>query len=102
MFFLGIILLVKGADFMVHGAESLAVRIGVSRTTIGLTVLAFGTSLPELVVSTEAFWLGDYAHATCSRICPISRFSALWICSSSVVLCMPIFSASSPAFIFQG
>ena len=64
MFFLGIILLVKGADFMVHGAESLAVRIGVSPTTIGLTVLAFGTSLPELVVSTEAFWLGDYAIGT--------------------------------------
>jgi cation:H+ antiporter len=42
----------------------MAVRIGVSPTTIGLTVVAFGTSLPELVVSTEAFWLGDYAIGT--------------------------------------
>lgn len=64
MFFIGLILLVKGADFLVRGAESLAVRIGVSPTTIGLTVVAFGTSLPELVVSTEAFWLGDYAIGT--------------------------------------
>jgi len=64
MFFIGIILLVKGADFLIQGAESLAVRMGVSPTTIGLTVVAFGTSLPELVVSTEAFWLGDYAIGT--------------------------------------
>jgi cation:H+ antiporter len=64
MFFIGLILLVKGADLLVRGAESLAVRRRVSPTTIGLTVVAFGTSLPELVVTTEAFWLGDYAIGT--------------------------------------
>jgi cation:H+ antiporter len=64
MFFAGLVLLVKGADYLVRGAESLAVRLGVSPTTIGLTVVAFGTSLPELVVSTEAFWLGDFAIGT--------------------------------------
>lgn len=64
MFFIGLVLLVTGADFLVRGAESLAVRIGVSPTTIGLTVLAFGTSLPELVVTTEAFWRGNYAIGT--------------------------------------
>lgn len=64
LFFFGLILLVIGADFLVRGAESLAVRVGVSPTTIGLTVVAFGTSLPELVVSTEAYWLGDYAIGT--------------------------------------
>ena len=51
-------------DFTVRGAESLAVRIGVSPTTIGLTVVAFGSSLPELVVSTEAFRQGNYAIGT--------------------------------------
>jgi len=64
MFFIGLILLVKGADFLVRGAESLSVRMGVSPTTIGLTVVAFGTSLPELVVTTEAFWRGEYAIGT--------------------------------------
>lgn len=64
LFAIGLILLLKGADVAVRGAESLAVKIGVSPATIGLTVVAFGTSLPELVVSTEAFRRGDYAIGT--------------------------------------
>lgn len=64
MFCAGLILLVKGADFLIDGAESLAVRSGVSPATIGLTVVAFGTSLPELVVTTEAYRLGDFAIGT--------------------------------------
>jgi len=54
----GILLLAKGADFTVEGAEGLALKLGVSPMTIGLTVIAFGTSLPELVVSGEAFLSG--------------------------------------------
>ena len=42
------------------------------------------------------------AQATCASICPISRFSALWMCSSSVVLCIPICSASLFAFTLRG
>jgi cation:H+ antiporter len=64
MFAAGLVLLVKGADLLVRGAESLAVRTGVSPATIGFTVVAFGTSLPELVVSAEAFWLGNYGIGT--------------------------------------
>lgn len=48
---LGLGMLVKGADFLVDGASSLAKRIGISDLSIGLTVVAFGTSMPELVVS---------------------------------------------------
>lgn len=47
----GLGLLVKGADWLVDGASSLAKRIGMSDLTIGLTVVAFGTSMPELVVN---------------------------------------------------
>ncbi len=63
-FTIGLILLLKGADFTVRGAESLAMKLKVSSTTIGLTVVAFGTSLPELVVTSEAFRQGNYAIAT--------------------------------------
>lgn len=50
-FLLGIFLLVKSASWIVDGASSLARKLGVSSLIIGLTVVAFGTSLPELIVN---------------------------------------------------
>ncbi len=47
----GFIFLIKGADFLVAGASSVARRFNVSDLVIGLTVVAFGTSTPELFVS---------------------------------------------------
>jgi len=47
----GFILLIKGADYLVDGASSLAKRFNVSDIAIGLTVVAMGTSAPELVVN---------------------------------------------------
>lgn len=51
LFVLGLFLLVKSADWIVDGSSSLANKLGVSSLIIGLTVVAFGTSLPELVVN---------------------------------------------------
>jgi cation:H+ antiporter len=48
---IGLVLLVKGADWLVSGASALAFRLGVSALVIGLTVVGFGTSSPELVTS---------------------------------------------------
>ncbi|MCR9253434.1 MAG: calcium/sodium antiporter [bacterium] len=47
----GFVLLIKGADFLVNGASSLAKRFNVSDIAIGLTIVAMGTSAPELVVN---------------------------------------------------
>lgn len=47
----GFVLLIKGADYLVDGASSLAKRFNVSDIAIGLTVVAMGTSAPELVVN---------------------------------------------------
>lgn len=47
----GFAVLIKGADFLVNGASSVAKKNGISSLAIGLTVVAFGTSLPELIVS---------------------------------------------------
>jgi cation:H+ antiporter len=44
-------LLIKSADFLVSGASALAKRLGVNDLVIGLTVVAFGTSMPELFVN---------------------------------------------------
>ena len=48
---MGFVLLIKGADYLVNGASSLAKRFNVSDIAIGLTVVAMGTSAPELVVN---------------------------------------------------
>jgi len=47
----GFVALVKGADWLVDGASSIAKRFGISDLMIGLTVVAFGTSMPEFVVN---------------------------------------------------
>lgn len=51
---LGFILLIKSADWLVDGAAALAKKYNVSDLAIGLTIVAFGTSAPELVVNTIA------------------------------------------------
>ncbi len=51
---LGLTLLIKGADFLVRGASSVARSLKISEFVIGLTVVSFGTSLPELVISLMA------------------------------------------------
>ncbi len=57
----GLALLVVGGEVMVRGAGSLAQRVGVSPLAIGLTVVAFGTSAPELAVNVTAAWRGNPA-----------------------------------------
>ena len=47
----GLFLLLKGADWLVDGSVSIALNLGVSKLIVGLSVVAFGTSVPELVVS---------------------------------------------------
>ena len=58
-FILGLVLLVGGAEIMVRGAARLAAAVGVSSLVIGLTVVAFGTSAPELAVSIQAGLIGQ-------------------------------------------
>jgi cation:H+ antiporter len=59
LFLLGFVLLIKGADFLVDGASAIARRFSVSDLVIGLTVVAFGTSTPELFVNIVASARGN-------------------------------------------
>ena len=54
--FAGLGVLVKGADWLVNGSSALARKFRVSDLAIGLTIVAFGTSAPELVVNVIATW----------------------------------------------
>ena len=55
----GFVLLIKGADILVSGASSVAANFKVSKMLIGLTIVAFGTSAPELAVSISSLAAGS-------------------------------------------
>ncbi len=81
---LGLVLLYGGAEGLVRGSSSLALRLGLSPLVVGLTVVAFGTSAPELMVSLRAAYLGQgdisVGNVVGSNICNIGLilgFSAL-------------------------
>lgn len=51
LFVIGFFLLIKGADVLVKGSTSIAKRFGLSDMVVGLTIISFGTSLPELIIN---------------------------------------------------
>jgi cation:H+ antiporter len=63
MLLAGLVALYFGADWLVRGGASLAVRLGVTPLLVGLTVVAYGTSTPELIVSCMAASKGQGAIA---------------------------------------
>lgn len=60
---LGLILLTAGAEGLVRSGSSLALRLGVTPLVVGLTIVALGTSSPELVVSVQAAYNGSSSLA---------------------------------------
>jgi cation:H+ antiporter len=60
---LGLVLLFLGGEFLVRGAGNLATSLGISRVVVGLTVVAFSTSAPELAVSLQSALDGQSALA---------------------------------------
>jgi cation:H+ antiporter len=80
----GFVLLVKGGDFLIDGAVAIAQRARLSPMVIGLTVVGFGTSMPELLVSTQAAWvgssgiaIGNVAGSNIANVALILGFTAL-------------------------
>jgi cation:H+ antiporter len=80
----GLIMLFAGAEGLIRGSSSLALRIGITPLVVGLTVVAFGTSSPELVVSLKAalegngdISLGNIIGSNIANIALILGISAL-------------------------
>ena len=59
MLILGFVLLIKGADFFVEGSSAVARKLHIPAMVIGMTIVAMGTSLPELVTSVVASRKGE-------------------------------------------
>jgi cation:H+ antiporter len=81
----GFILLVVGAEGLVRGASRLAIRFGVSPLVIGLTVVAFGTSSPEVAVSLSAV-LGDRDDLSIGNAVGSNTFNVLFILGASALI----------------
>jgi len=85
LFLLGLTALVVGAEWLVRGASRLAATVGVSPLVIGLTVVAFGTSSPELAVSVQAAWSGQ-ADLSVGNVVGSNLFNVLFILGISAVI----------------
>jgi cation:H+ antiporter len=75
---LGVVLLVAGADALVRGASRLALSFGISPLVVGLTVVAFGTSAPEMAVSVGAA-SGGNVDITIGNVVGSNIFNVLFI-----------------------
>ncbi|HCM74770.1 MAG TPA: sodium:proton exchanger [Cytophagales bacterium] len=74
----GFVILIKGADFLVSGSSSIAKKFNISNLAIGLTVVALGTSMPELIVSVISAVNGK-SDAAFGNIIGSNNFNLLFI-----------------------
>lgn len=85
LFVLGVAALVVGAEVLVRGASAVAVRTGLSPVVVGLTVVAFGTSTPELAVSVGAA-LRDEAGLAVGNVVGSNIFNILGVLGLSAIV----------------
>jgi len=89
----GLVLLVAGGELLVRGAVQAAERIGISPLVIGLTLVGFGTSMPELVTSVQA-GLGGFPGIAFGNVVGSNIANILLIAGVSALIC-PIVVARS-------
>lgn len=84
-FVAGLAALVAGADALVRGASKLALSLGISPLVVGLTIVAFGTSAPEVAVSTGAV-LGGQTDIAVGNVVGSNILNVLLILGASAVI----------------
>lgn len=77
----GFVLLIKGADFFVEGSSNVAKKLRIPSIIVGLTIVAMGTSLPELAVSATASLAGNNAIAI-SNVVGSNMFNLIVVCGA--------------------
>lgn len=92
MILTGLICIVLGSDFVVDGATEIAKVIGISERIIGLTIVAFGTSLPELVTSIAAARRGN-ADIAIGNIVGSNVFNILFVAGTSALISPIVFES---------
>ena len=93
----GFVLLVKGADWFVDGAASVAAKLGIPQLVIGLTIVAMGTSAPEAAVSLTAAFHGN-ADITIGNVVGSNILNVLIILGLAALIC-PMAVAKLTTFV---
>lgn len=93
----GFVLLVKGADWFVDGAASIAAKLGIPQLVIGLTIVAMGTSAPEAAVSLTAAFHGN-ADITIGNVVGSNIMNVLVILGLAAMIC-PMVVAKLTVFV---
>ncbi len=103
LFVVGLVMLVAGADLLVRGAGRLAVSAGISPLVVGLTVVAFGTSTPELAVSVQAAMNGNggiaVGNVIGSNICNVLLILGLSAAITPLVVARELIRVDTPLVI---
>ena len=81
----GLAVLTLGAELLVRGSSRLAISLGVSPLVVGLTVVAFGTSAPELVVSVQAALI-EQPDVVIGNVVGSNIFNVLFILGLSAMI----------------
>jgi cation:H+ antiporter len=84
-FVAGLVALVVGADLLVRGASRLALSFGISPLVVGLTIVAFGTSAPEMAVSANAV-LDGKGDLAIGNVVGSNIFNVLFILGISALI----------------
>lgn len=85
MLVLGLVVLTAGAELLVRSASKLAIAVGISPLVVGLTVVAFGTSAPEIVVSVQSTLTGQPDMAL-GNVVGSNIFNVLFILGVSALI----------------
>ena len=85
IFALGLVSLVCGAQVLIRGASKLAFSFGISPLVMGLTIVAFGTSAPELAVSVRSAW-GGQVDIALGNVVGSNIFNVLFILGASAII----------------
>ena len=85
LFFVGLVSLMLGSHWAVTGAVATAQHFGISESIIGLTIIAIGTSLPEITTAVIAGYKG-HADMAVGNVVGANLFNALWILGMGAVI----------------
>lgn len=100
MIIIGMIAIVAGSNLTINAATYIATELGVSQRLIGLTIIAFGTSLPELVTSMTAAWKGK-SDLAIGNIVGSNIFNILFVLGTTSLV-SPIAITFESSFIIDG